>query len=309
MENPTGGSTSAPHPVEAALVRLKAGAHRTARDEADLAHKLKICDAMRRLCERDEPEQPQESSMNELSLQFENHEIRTVERNGEVWLVASDICEALAFGNYRQVLQRIDDDFKGVHKVDTLGGAQEMSVVNEQGVYQIAFRSNKLEARAFTKKVAQFLRDFREGKVKVRTTPTEQAMLPDHAERQIRIISSGMDLLDRLGGIDEDFRFRMKDQVKSLMASDKLLGQGGSEGKRAIWPISDRVTHLGLKASGKDLMAIGRMVAKRYREKHGRDPLKREQFVGGTTRLVASYGEDDLDIMDASIDSVLGVCK
>jgi hypothetical protein len=47
------------------------------------------------------------------------------------------------------VISRLDDDEKGVLNVDTLGGSQEMNVVNESGVYNLIFTSRKPQARAF----------------------------------------------------------------------------------------------------------------------------------------------------------------
>ena len=43
-----------------------------------------------------------------------------------------------------------------------------------------------------------------------------------------------------------------------------------------------------------------------YLAKYGERPVKREQFVDGTSRRVASYGEDDLDILDQAIKQKLG---
>ena len=43
----------------------------------------------------------------------------------------------------------LDDDEKGVHTVRTLGGNQELMVVNEPGLYHLTFKSRKPEANAF----------------------------------------------------------------------------------------------------------------------------------------------------------------
>ena len=76
-------------------------------------------------------------------------QIRVVERDGESWFVAGDICGALDIANSRDALTRIDEDEKGVALTDTLGGAQEVAVVNEPGLYSLVLGSRKSEARAF----------------------------------------------------------------------------------------------------------------------------------------------------------------
>ena len=38
--------------------------------------------------------------------------------------MAKDICEALGLGNVSQAISRLDDDEKGIYKIDTLGGEQ-----------------------------------------------------------------------------------------------------------------------------------------------------------------------------------------
>ena len=46
-------------------------------------------------------------------------------------------------------LQRLDADEKGVTKVYTRGGLQNIQVINEPGLYSLILRSNLAEARAF----------------------------------------------------------------------------------------------------------------------------------------------------------------
>ena len=89
--------------------------------------------------------------MNELRI-FTSDEfgtVRTVEKDGELWFVATDVCNALELGNSRQALTRLDDDEKGVISTDTHGGKQEMATVNEPGLYALVLGSRKPEAKAF----------------------------------------------------------------------------------------------------------------------------------------------------------------
>ena len=81
-----------------------------------------------------------------------NKPIRVEVVNGEPWFVAKDVCDALGIDKHRDAIGRLDDDEKGRPViVDTLGGQQKMSAVNESGLYALIFQSRKPEARKFRK--------------------------------------------------------------------------------------------------------------------------------------------------------------
>lgn len=70
-------------------------------------------------------------------------------KDGEPWFVAADVCTILSLGNPRSSLALLDDDERDVHSVDTPGGIQLVSIVNEPGLYSLILRSRKDEAKAF----------------------------------------------------------------------------------------------------------------------------------------------------------------
>lgn len=72
---------------------------------------------------------------------FDSHAVRVVEIDGQPWFVAKDVCACLEIDNHRNVVARLDEDEKGVQTLDTLGGAQEMAVINESGLYATILRS------------------------------------------------------------------------------------------------------------------------------------------------------------------------
>lgn len=82
---------------------------------------------------------------------FNNSEVRVVEINGEFWFVGKDICNILEISNNRDALSRLDDDEKGVANVDTFGGNQNLTVINESGLYSLVLTSRKPEAKRFKK--------------------------------------------------------------------------------------------------------------------------------------------------------------
>lgn len=73
------------------------------------------------------------------------------EQDGQVWFVAADVCKALGILNSRDALSRLDEDEKGVATTDTLGGRQQVSTVNESGLYSLIFSSRKESAKRFKK--------------------------------------------------------------------------------------------------------------------------------------------------------------
>lgn len=90
--------------------------------------------------------------MNELQVfEYQTKEVRTVQMGGEPWFVLKDVCAVLGINNSRMVADRLDEDEKGVSSIDTLGGVQNMNVVNESGLYHVILRSDKPEAGPFRK--------------------------------------------------------------------------------------------------------------------------------------------------------------
>lgn len=77
-------------------------------------------------------------------------EIRTLVVDNEPWFVLKDVCAAFGESNYRRVSARLDDDEKGVSQMDTPGGKQAMTVINESGVYSALFAMQPEKARGVT---------------------------------------------------------------------------------------------------------------------------------------------------------------
>lgn len=90
--------------------------------------------------------------MNEVQI-FDNPEfgkIRTVVIDNEPWFVGKDIAQVLGYTNTRKALaDHVDDEDKGVTKCDTLGGMQELTVINESGMYSLIFGSKLESAKRF----------------------------------------------------------------------------------------------------------------------------------------------------------------
>lgn len=90
--------------------------------------------------------------LNELTV-FTNPtfgEIRGMTIDGEPWLVGKDVAAALGYTNPRKaIIDHVDPEDKGVTKCDTLGGMQEMTIINESGLYSLILSSKLPAAKQF----------------------------------------------------------------------------------------------------------------------------------------------------------------
>lgn len=90
--------------------------------------------------------------MNELKI-FENPEfgkIRTISRDDEVWFVGKDVAEALGYAKFRNAIaQHVETEDALKQGILTNGGMQEMTIINESGLYSLVLSSKLPQAKAF----------------------------------------------------------------------------------------------------------------------------------------------------------------
>lgn len=90
--------------------------------------------------------------LNELQI-FSNPEfgqVRVMMQNNEPWFVGKDVAEVLKYSNSRKALiDHVDEDDKGVTKCDTLGGIQDLTIINESGLYSLVLSSKLPTAKKF----------------------------------------------------------------------------------------------------------------------------------------------------------------
>lgn len=90
--------------------------------------------------------------MNQIKT-FQNSEfgtIRIVEMNGQPHFVGKDVAAVLGYNNPRDALAKhVDIEDRGVAKCDTLGGVQNLTVINESGLYSLILSSKLPNTRKF----------------------------------------------------------------------------------------------------------------------------------------------------------------
>ena len=102
--------------------------------------------------------------MNEIVKLYKNNPVRIIEKDGEPWFVAKDVAIILGYRDAYNLARRLDEDERGTQKVSTPGfinsqrgtqkvstplAEQEVTVINEAGLYNAILCSNKPEAKAF----------------------------------------------------------------------------------------------------------------------------------------------------------------
>lgn len=91
--------------------------------------------------------------MNNMIRIFENEKfgrVRTVIVNGEPWFAAKDVAEILGYTETAKAVRtHVDEDDKGVSRMDTPGGKQNVTVINESGLYSLILSSKMPRAKEF----------------------------------------------------------------------------------------------------------------------------------------------------------------
>jgi prophage antirepressor-like protein len=97
--------------------------------------------------------------MSEIELfKFEGRDSRIItDENGDPWFVAKDVLEVLEYNatsTPASVFLKVPAQWKGIKRIDTLGGTQDMLCLSEQGLYFFLGRSDKPKALPYQMKVA-----------------------------------------------------------------------------------------------------------------------------------------------------------
>lgn len=86
---------------------------------------------------------------NPIPFAFDDHLVRVIVRDGDPWFVAADVAKVLEIGRTDDAVRRLDDDEKDT--IRTPGGPQEMTIINESGLYSLILTSRKPAAKRFKK--------------------------------------------------------------------------------------------------------------------------------------------------------------
>lgn len=163
--------------------------------------------------------------MNELTI-FENLEfgaIRTVELDGEPWLVGKDVATALGYKNPQEAIRtHVDDEDKGVSEILTPGGKQSVPIINESGLYSLVLSSKLPTARKFRRWVtSEVLPSIRKtGGYTAKPMTSYQQMMAEKWERDYALQEARIYI-----GMAKRYRGTTYEQVLNAHATKSLSGQ------------------------------------------------------------------------------------
>ncbi|BAU28529.1 phage antirepressor YoqD-like protein [Aneurinibacillus soli] len=117
-------------------------------------------------------------------INFEGHEVRVLNQDGtewdgqqEAWFIPKEVAVAIGAANPKvyasqiinprprkdeEIIDRFEG-FKGVCTMHTPGGKQQISIINENGLYMFLMASDLPEAVKFQRKVVELLKNIRRG--------------------------------------------------------------------------------------------------------------------------------------------------
>ncbi len=81
----------------------------------------------------------------------ENQQIRTTLIDGVPYFLAKDVCDVLGLTNPREAIKPLDDDEKADVRISDGSQIRHMNAITESGLYSLIFRSNKPEAKQFSR--------------------------------------------------------------------------------------------------------------------------------------------------------------
>ena len=84
--------------------------------------------------------------LNSQTFNFMGKNVRVVMKDNEPWFVASDVCDVLGLQNPTKSISSLDEDERSNFKLGRQGDA---NTISEAGMYTLALRSRKPQAKPF----------------------------------------------------------------------------------------------------------------------------------------------------------------
>lgn len=167
---------------------------------------------------------------------FRGERVRTVLVDGEAWFVAADVAAILGYREAYHLTRGLDDDEKGPQIVGTPGGEQQMTAINEAGLYSAILRSRVEAAKPFKRWVTH------EVLPEIRKTGAYGSQIPGSfaealelaAAKQRQIEAAEAQLLEQAPKVEAYERFMDADGYYSVEAVAKIIGTGRNRLFRAL---------------------------------------------------------------------------
>ena len=154
---------------------------------------------------------------------FDGSDVRVVLVDDEPWFVASDVCKVLGIQNVGNALARLDElSIRQADVENARGQMRKTKIVNEPGLYELVLRSDKPQARKFTRWVT------REVLPQIRKTGKYDRFDPNNQTEALLKIEAGWLALQ--GEVD---RLKPKAEVR-----DGIYDYHGGYTRNEVWKMA-----------------------------------------------------------------------
>lgn len=190
--------------------------------------------------------------------------IRTMIIDNEPWFVGKDVAEALGYEAPRSaVSKKVESEDRGVAKMKTPSGIQEMTIINESGLYSLILSSKLSQAKKFkhwvTSEVLPSIRKTGSYSMAVPKTFAEALYLAAKQQEQIEEQQRTIELQQKK--IEEDaphvqFSEAVLAPEKAILISTlaKMIAQNGIEiGGKRLFEWMRKNEYLGTSGRNKNI--------------------------------------------------------
>jgi hypothetical protein len=163
----------------------------------------------------------------------------------------------------------------------------------------------------------ELMQDLELAERKLRLDEGRHRLEDSKRDKALEYVGRGVELMDSLKGranIDERTKLQIEDHVKNIILSSsgcyspaKAITAEGEPAANELESLSVSVlaTDMGFRCTDRELISIGRSMAKRFREKYQREPSKHTQYVKGNFIPVNSYMERDRALMEQAVRDIM----
>ena len=171
--------------------------------------------------------------MNELQIfNFESSEVRTQLIDDKPWFVGNDVAEILGYSQPSKTIStKVDTEDKGTTVLVTPGGKQNITIINESGLYSLILKSKLSTAKKFKRWVTN------EVLPSIRKTGSYQVPMSQE-DIMIATLETQKEIKQRLNTVSDDVEGLKKEidlsrlqkaQLSKLVKSNVMASVGGKK--------------------------------------------------------------------------------
>lgn len=250
-----------------------------------------------------------DDDVNQVFFHEEFGQVRTIEHNQDTWFVAVDVCNALGYSNSRQAIQaHVDNEDKGVTKCDTLGGKQNVVIINESGLYALILGSTLESAKRFKRWVT--------GEVLPAIRKTGGYFLGEKNMTEEDLLASALVVAQRKIKEKTAQLQKVEKEKEALIEANAELDTANKAlyADNSSWPDRTIITTLVPAIATRRCMTINNVYAELYREAkkkyHFDLYARRNNYTGNEPKpIIAFASEEELHKLTIMVATVGYRCK